>query len=319
MFTMLLSGDMMVADADATAQMLIDRLGLLGHPNWRQAFPGHPYVAHFLRTHKSLAVAPTRVEPQGHLDRPNEGDPMFPDYLHSLEDFQGRHRPIKTHATVLISDDLPGVAQRLYERRLPFRVARVTPEMPFDRLWVGCTAENPRYDPGVDGGLCIEIMGLAPLQLPADTFAEPPPEPRDPVEGSLVRVVARGFLVRDIEDVTRRLRDNLDWESGPVEKLTDDGYLRVRMGFTLPHSATLDLIEPTRWDSDAGKYLCNWGPGPYYIRISVHGLAAKADQLAAAGTPYTLDEDNESVGGPLLRVDPSALDGLLIELVEHSV
>src|SRR5882724_10429344 len=74
-FTMLLSGDLMVADPDATAQLLVERLGLIGHPNWRQAFPNHPYVAHFLRTHKSLAVAPTRIEPQGHTDRPNEGDP----------------------------------------------------------------------------------------------------------------------------------------------------------------------------------------------------------------------------------------------------
>jgi hypothetical protein len=314
---MLLSGDLMVADADATAQLLIDRLGLIGHPNWRQAFPGHPYVAHFLRTHKSLAVAPTRIEPQGHLDRPNEGDPMFPVYLHSLEEFQGPFRPIKTHATVLISDDLPSVAQRLFERRLPFRVARVTPEMPFDRLWVGCTPEDPRYDPSVDGGLCIEIMGLAPLQMPEDTFAVPPPEPREPAEGSLVRVVARGFLVRDVDDVTRRLRDNLDWESPAVEVLKSEGYKRVQMPFALPHSATLDLIEPTHWDSETGKYLCNWGPGPYYIRISVHGLAAKAEQLSAAGTPYTLDEDNESVGGGLLRVDPVALDGAIVEFVEH--
>jgi hypothetical protein len=99
--------------------------------------------------------------------------------------------------------------------------------------------------------------------------------------------------------------------------LDAEGYKRVRMGFSLSHSATLDLIEPTRWGSDSGKYLNNWGPGPYYIRISVHGLAAKAEQLSAAGTPYTLDEDNESVGGALLRVDPDALDGAIVELVEH--
>jgi len=314
---MLLSGDLMVADPDATAQLLVDRLGLIGHPKWRQAFPNHPYVAHFLRAHKSLAVAPTRIEPQGHTDQPNHGDPMFPVYLHSLEQFQGPARPIKTHATVLISDDLPAVAQRLFERRLPFRVAQVTPEMPFDRLWVGCTPEDPRYDPSVDGGLCVEIMGLDPLQLPPDTFATPPPEPRDPEPGSLVRVVARGFLVRDADDVTQRLRTNLDWEPGPVERFPDEGYTRVRMGFSLPHSATLDLIEPTRWDNDAGKYLCNWGPGPYYIRISVHGLDAKAEQLDRAGTGFTIDKDSAAAGGTLLRVHPADVGGAIFEFVEH--
>ncbi|MDQ1697911.1 MAG: hypothetical protein QOJ03_3264 [Frankiaceae bacterium] len=314
---MLLSGDLMVADPDATAQLLVERLGLIGHPNWRQAFPNHPYVAHFLRTHKSLAVAPTRIEPQGHTDQPNHGDPMFPVYLHSLEQFQGPGRPIKTHATVLISDDLTGVAQRLFERRLPFRVAQVTPEMPFDRLWVGCTPEDPRYLPEVDGGLCIEIMGLDPLQMPADTFATPPPEPRDPEPGSLVRVVARGFLVRDSADVTSRLHANLDWEPAPTESFPDEGFRRVRMGFALPHSAALDLIEPTRWDGEAGKFLCNWGPGPYYIRISVNGLDAKADQLERAGTRFTLDKDSASAGGSMLRVDPQDVGGAIFEFVEH--
>jgi hypothetical protein len=315
---MLLSGDLMVADPDATAQTLVERLGLIAHPNWRQAFPDHPYVAHFLRTHKSLAVAPTRIEPQGHTDKPNLGDPMFPSYLHSLEQFQGPARPIKTHATVLISDDLPGVAQRLFERRLPFRVAQVTPEMPFDRLWVGCSPEDPRYEPSVDGGLCIEIMGLEPLQMPADTFVTPPPEPRNPEPGSLVRVVARGFLVRDIADVTERLHANLDWAPPPTESFPAEGITRVRMGFSLPHSATLDLIEPTSWDGDAGKYLCNWGPGPYYIRISVHGLEAKADQLERAGTHFTIDKDSAPAGGVLLRVDPQDVGGAIFEFVEHT-
>lgn len=31
-----------------------------------------------------------------------------PIYLHSLEELQGVTRPIKTHATVLITDDLKG-------------------------------------------------------------------------------------------------------------------------------------------------------------------------------------------------------------------
>jgi hypothetical protein len=318
-FTMLLSGDMMVPDADRMAGLLVDKVGLLGHPNWRQAFPNHPYVAHFLRTHKSLAVAPTRIEPQGHLDAPNHGDPMFPIYLHSLEEFQGLSRPIKTHATVLITDDLSGMIQRLHDRKVPIRVARVTPEMPFDRLWVGCTPEDPRYDPGVDGGLCIEIMGLAPLQMPEAIFETPPPEARDAQPSDLARVVARGFLVRDLDDVLRRLRDSFDWEpSGPIEVLEQDGVRRARMGFAVPHSATLDLLEPTRWDSETGRYLHNWGPGPYYVRLSAHDLDAKAEDLTRRGTKFTEVKESESAGGPMLRIDPEELDGIIVEIVPHA-
>jgi hypothetical protein len=88
MFELLLSADMMVSDPDAMAELLVSRLGIYKHPRWRQAFDNHPYVAHFLRVHKSLALAPTRVEPQGHLDRPNPGDPLFHDFLESLRAYQ---------------------------------------------------------------------------------------------------------------------------------------------------------------------------------------------------------------------------------------
>lgn len=318
MFEMLLSGDLMVHDPDDMAARIVSKLGVHGHPNWRQGFGNHPYVAHFLRVHKSLAVSPTRIEPQGHLDRPNQGDPFFPVFLKSLEEFQGPFRPIKTHATVLVARDFGAVVERLVRRKAPFRLARITPEMPFDRLWVGCTPERPGYEPSVDGGLCIEVMPLEPLQMPADTFLTPPPLPRDPKPGDMVRVVNRGFLVRDLDDTLRRLSANLNWEpTGPVETLTASGYRRARMGFALTHSATFDIIEPTRWDGETGRYLHNWGPGPYHIRVSVTGLDAKAEDLRARGTRFTLDEHSDAVDGPLLRVDPAEFGGAIFEFVEH--
>lgn len=316
MFEMLLSADLMVQDADDMAARLVNKLGIHGHPNWRQGFDNHPYVAHFLRVHKSLAVSPTRVEPQGHLDRPNQGDPLFPIFLKSLEEFQGVHRPIKTHATVVVARDLGSVIERLNRRRLPFRLAQVTPEMPFDRLWVGVTPERPQYEPSVDGGLCVEVMPLAPLQMPADTFAIPSPVPRDPKPADMVRVVSRGFIVRDLDDTLRRLSQNLDWEpAGTVDTLKGDGYRRARMGFALGHSATVDLIEPVRWDSEVGRYLHNWGPGPHYIRISVNDLAAKAEDLRARGTAFTRIDHSDAVDGAILRVDPVELNGAIIEFV----
>ncbi|WP_432198173.1 hypothetical protein [Streptomyces sp. bgisy027] len=318
MFQFLLSADLMVPDPDATAALLVKTLGIKEHPRWRQAFPGHPYVAHFLRVHKSLAVAPTRIEPQGHLDKPNHGDPYFPAFLESLEVFQGEHRPIKTHSLVLITDRLDDLVQRLTRRRLPFRIAPMTPEMPWVRLWVGVTPENPRYEPSVDGGLCVEVLPVDPLQMPAETFTVPPPEPLDPAPGEMIRVTARGVLVRDLDETLRKLSANLDWEpAGPVENLLNEGYRRARMAFTLQHSASVDLVQPTAWDGEAGAYLHSWGPGPYYTRISVHDLEAKAADLEARGTPFTWEPESEAVGGALIKVDPSALDGALFEFHEH--
>ncbi len=321
MFDLLMSADMMLPDPDGMAQLLVTKLGLHGHPNWRQAFDGHPYIAHFLRVHKSLAVAPTRIEPQCHLDQPNPGDPMFHDFLESLKAYQGAHRPMLTHSIVLAArgDRFDLLVEKLMRRRLRFRMAQRTPDMPFDRLWLGATPEDPRYHPSVDGGLCIEVMPLEPLQMPADTFSVPPPEPRDPKPGDMVRVTSRGYIVRNLDETLRTVSANLDWEPGsPVESLDKEGYRRARMEFTLPHSASLDVIEATRWNGDAGVYLNSWGPGPYYIRIAVNGLQAKAEDLKARGTRFTWIDECEAVGGkPLIRVNPADVRGQLFEFEEY--
>lgn len=320
MFELLMSADMMVADPDGMTELLVAKLGIHKHERWRQAFADHPYIAHFLRVHKSLAVAPTRVEPQVHLDKPNPGDPMFHDFLESLRDYQGRHRPMLTHSIVLatLGPKFDVLMEKLMRRRLRFRMAQRTPDMSFDRMWMGVTPENPRYEPSVDGGLCIEVMPIEPLQMPPEVFATPAPQARNPAPGEMIRVSARGFLVRDLDETLRRCSSNLDWEpAGAVESLGRDGYRRATMRFTLPNSASLDVIEATRWNSEAGVYVNTWGPGPYYIRIAVNGLAAKAEDLRSRGTLFDWIEDSEAAGGkPLIRVDPAQLNGQLFEFEE---
>src|ERR1700722_3411075 len=194
MYALLLSAALMVADPDAAADLLVGRLGILAHPNWRQAFPTHAYVAHFLRVHKSLAVAPTRIELQGHVEIAlPPADPFFPAYLSSLIAFQGPHRPIKTHATVLTTGNVDATVSLLRRRRVPFRIAPRDQAMPFDRIWVGVTPEDPQYRPEFDGGLCIEIIGTPPLQMPQETFGDVAPEPHGLAPGGMVRVTARGY------------------------------------------------------------------------------------------------------------------------------
>ncbi|MNP02202.1 hypothetical protein D3C76_940500 [compost metagenome] len=225
-----------------------------------------------------------------------------------------------THSIVLAlhGDKFDALVDKLMRRRLPFRMAQRTPEMPFDRLWLGATPEQPYYQPSVDGGLCIEIMPTEPLQMPPETYQLPPVQPRDLKPGDMVRVTARGFLVRDLDETLRKVSTNLDWEpSGPVENIRSEGYRRARMGFTVPNSATLDVLEATYWNTDAGHYVNNWGPGPYYIRIGVNDLAAKAEDLRARGTRFQWIESSEAVGGrPLIKIDPQELNGQVFEFEE---
>ena len=303
-FEMLLSADMMVPDPDGMTELLVNKLGVHSHPRWRQAFDNHPYIAHFLRVQKSLAIAPTRIEPQVHLDKPNPGDPLFHDHLMGLERFQGRHRPMLTHSIVLVTwrEKLEALIQRLHDKKVRFRLAQRTPEMAFDRL-------------SGDGGLCIVCIPMEPTLMPAEAFETPPPRVQDPKPGELLRVTARGFIVRDLDFTLGKLRENLDWEAASVSDLPGEGYRRARMGFSMGHSATLDVIEPTRWDSPSGLYLRNWGPGPHFIRLGVFDLEAKAEQLRAQGTNFEWVPESDAVGGaPLIRIDPRELDGQVFEL-----
>src|ERR1700735_355360 len=153
-----MSADMKVHDADSMTKCLVDRLGGPEHPNWRMASPGSNYVAWFLRVQPSLAAAPTRLEPQSHVPGVNREDPAFTDYLESIVAFQGRHRPSKTHSTIVITREFDELVHALVERKVAFRIAPLGKNLPFPRLWIGVTPERPSYDPSFDGGLCLEVL-----------------------------------------------------------------------------------------------------------------------------------------------------------------
>src|SRR5690606_24490319 len=134
-----MSADMMLPDPDGMADLLSAKLGIHQHPRWRQAFDDHPYIAHFLRVNKSLAIAPTRIEPQWHLDRPNAGHPFFHDFLQGLSAFQGPHRPMVTPSVVLAlrTEKTKRLFDRLARRRLRFLVGQRTAARACARRWIG--------------------------------------------------------------------------------------------------------------------------------------------------------------------------------------
>jgi hypothetical protein len=312
----LYTADFMVPDPDAWTEMVVAKLGIVAREDYRQGFADHGYIAHFLRVNPSRSVAPTLFEPQHHVDVPNPVDPLFEPYLDSLDEFQGRFRPIKTHSCVIATDDIDGLIDTMHQRRIPFRVAPIDAHLAWERVWVGCSPEQPRYRPDWDGGLCLEWHPIAPLAYPDSTFQTPIPVQKNPQPADMVRILSRTFLVRDIDAVLRALSDNLDIEArGPVETFAAEGFKRARIGFELPHSATIDLVEPTSGNSETGRYLATWGPGPYAVCIAVNDLDAKADDLRARGTNFELRPDLQSVDGPAIRVDPRDIQGTVIDFV----
>jgi hypothetical protein len=326
MYDFLITSDYMVADPDGLAELFMTKLGVHGHKNWRigpsdmatGSEVEQPFISHFLRVNKSMAQAPTRLQTQAHIDVEKPVDPAFEEHLESLKDYQGRFRPMMTHSiTVAYEDTAPELVERLVKRKVDFRVAPLDQYLPFERVWTGVTPERPRYLPDVDGGLMFEFHPATPLGHPPDVWNEPYPEPENPAPGEMIRLVARSMLLRDLDDTLRKLSENLEWEPvGPVATFDDEGLRRATLGFKLGHSGQIDLLEPTRWDGDTGKFLATWGPGPYYTRIAVNGLDAKAEDLESRGTRFVWMPESETVGGRRIQVDPTELDGKLIEFVE---
>ena len=61
------------------------------------------------------------------------------------------------------------------------------------------------------------------------------------------------------------------------------------MPFRAPRSASLELVEPSGPGRVADEYE-EVGAGAWTIRISVVDVDAKADDLTARGTPFTVHE-----------------------------
>jgi hypothetical protein len=310
MFQLLLSADLLLDDADLGAHQLTERLGLpASRPSWRQSFAGHGFVANWLRVHPSLAVAPTRLETISLTEGDATADPLFADYVRSLIAFQGRHRPQKSHGTVLVTSDLPSVIEMLARLRVPFRLAPWSDAMAFDRVWTGVTPEDPRYRPAADGGLMLELLPLEALGLPAEVFAETPPAPTDPAPEELLRITRRSHLVRDLDASVRALA-RLGLE--PAEPVrADDVARRAIYRFAIGHGAALELLGPRDAASLAGRYLAMWGPGPFTTTIAVQELDAKRADLERRGTRTVLRHDDD---GPVLAVHPDDLGGARVEL-----
>jgi hypothetical protein len=311
-YDMLHSPDFLVADADAMVASLVQRVGL-PEPDaaWAQEFPGHGYRAIFARVHRSRAFAPTRLEIIASRPIPEPIDPAVPRAY--LDDYWRAQpgRPLKTHASVFTTSDIEGLIERVRSRGLRHRVDPITPELPHLRLWVGVTPDAPgEYLPDADAGLFFEAIPTQGLHLRGAPADPPPPLPEPPAPGQMLRVLAREYLVADLDGALRTLSRNLDFETaGPVAEDRADGCRRVALAVTMPHAATLELVEPLDPDGEAGRYRDRWGPGPYYTRIAVAGLEAKADDLRSRGTEFQPAAGER----PRLRTD---IDGALLEFVD---
>jgi hypothetical protein len=278
----LVSASIVVDDLSSAVEKLCSALGLPDPlPRWYSEAPG--VRAMFCRVHPSYAVAPTRLELVSAA--PIAGDTTnssgFP--VAAVAARQGS-RPIKVHSTPIGMPDeaVRELGERLWDLSVAHGYLGSPPSSRVVMAPVG-----PFADADVDGGLFVEAIRTADLQLPPEALYAPADVPADAVPGTMVRVFAREYLVEDLDTTLRILGDTLRWKPTSVSETAE--CRRAVMGFSAPRSARVELIQPTGPGriADAFEQL---GPGAWTIRVSVVDVDAKASDLAARGTPFTLQD-----------------------------
>jgi hypothetical protein len=263
---------------------------------------------------RARSVGPTRIEvigPKRFSGTPAESRGQ------SIADVQG-NKPCKTHGIVVATQEL----DRLHEhvQRLGVRHWLEIPvhdKTPFPRLWTGVTADEPcRYLPDDDAGLMFEFIPSDSAAFTPKLFQTPAPEPVDPTPGQMIRVLSRAFIVDDIDGALQTLSKNFLWEpEGSVIEDRSAGYRSVVMSRNFVQGAALKLVEPLDAENPVGEYAAKWGSGPFTIRVAVHNLEAKCDDLSLRGTPFVERAPTDYEPARLL-IDPAATASMPFEFVE---
>lgn len=309
---LLMSGDMLVADADEVLTQLIDTLAIPEpRQSWTQRWIDYGFIAHWCRIGLDFSAGPTRLE----VISPAGTPPFLPGHPHMRElfDAQGM-RPVKAHSTPVSVPDLRPLVDHLNSVGARFRLDPPMDAMPFERLWMGVTAEEPySYRPESDGGLRLEFLPTAALGLPADASSPAAPV-LGPADGSYVGVSARVFVTADLDGACASLLRNLRW--APDAMNSDERGRVATFGFAFARSGVIEIVQPGSI-GDAATFLQRWGEGPYGIRLSVNGLGRRVGMIASRGTRVQMIDRG---GTDIAHVHPDDAAGTRIELEEfHTI
>jgi hypothetical protein len=303
MYPLMTTVCLFVDDIHAGVAALARTIGLIEQrPGAYRAGPGISAV--FCRVHPKYAVAPTFLELVSEAPADQKSDqfglPGRPDEittavfpLREIGERQGK-RAIKWHAVEVAMSDEAVVDLARHLEGLKITVGWHPPDSR-DRFYAAGNPASPAFDPAVDGGLFVEAMKLSNLRVPEEAVTAPADIPPDAKPDTMIRIVAREYLVEDLDTVLSALKKHLRWEASSI--IEEDGVRRAVIPFTAPRSARLELLQPTGPGRVADAY-DQLGAGAWTVRISVVDVRAKAQDLAERGTPYTLEDG-------VLRPDPA--------------
>lgn len=124
-----------------------------------------------------------------------------------------------------------------------------------------------------------------------------------------------GVVVQSLDQAHAFFQDQLDLPCLKEEFIEDQG---VRASLLDLGNALLELLEPVTTDTGIARYLANRGEGLHHVCLEVDGIETTLTDLKARGIPLVDEAPRPGLTGTIAFLHPSALHGVLVELLERS-
>ncbi len=122
-----------------------------------------------------------------------------------------------------------------------------------------------------------------------------------------------GIVVRSIEDAFGFYRDAMGM------RVLEEAYIEdqdVKAALLDLGNSMIELLEPTDPETGIGRYLDRFGEGLHHVCLEVDDIRAKLAELKSGGVELIDEEPREGFTGDIAFLHPSALHGVLVELVD---
>ncbi len=122
-----------------------------------------------------------------------------------------------------------------------------------------------------------------------------------------------GVVVRSIAQAYGFYRDRLGMEVVTEAVMEDQG---VRAALLDMGNGFLELLEPIDPEFGIARYLEKKGEGLHHVCMEVDDITAALSDLKSQGAELIDEEPREGLTGTIAFLHPTALHGVLVELVE---
>ena len=126
------------------------------------------------------------------------------------------------------------------------------------------------------------------------------------------RVHHTGVVVRSLDEAYGFFRDTLGLPLIKEAVIDDQG---VRAALLDLGNGLLELLEPVEPETGIARFLEKRGEGLHHVCLEVDDINAALVDLQSKGVPLIDEEPREGLTGTIAFLHPTALHGVLIELV----